>query len=146
MKNCFVRLRIFSDFEFRVSNFLPLFFILVGLSACNYDQTEIEEMHELRGRYVAPAFDGEAAIIEHEAIPGGMDAMRMSMRVADPEAWSNLQPGKAIVFELIATEDEVYVQNPSVLPDTTTLFIPSEMPSEMEPPAVESAPADSSGT
>ena len=97
------------------------------LTACEAPPEETA-VYELRGRYIAPAFNGEAAIIEHEAIPNGMQAMRMSMRVADHAEWTGISGGNAVQFDLVTTSDDlVFIRNPILLPDTTTLMIPSDM-------------------
>ncbi|MEM1127214.1 MAG: copper-binding protein [Bacteroidota bacterium] len=80
--------------------------------------------YEVRGRYVSSAFEGQAVILDHEPIPGVMEAMRMSFRVHDPDAWEALPEGAPIVFTLIDAEVGYVVLRPQALPDTTTLDLP----------------------
>ena len=54
----------------------------------------------VRAVYVEPQFDGQAALVDHEAIPGRMDAMRMGMRVATPGAFDGVAPGTAVRLTL----------------------------------------------
>ena len=54
----------------------------------------------VRGVYVEPQFDGQAALVDHEAIPGRMDAMRMGMRVQDPGAFDGIAPGTPVRLTL----------------------------------------------
>ena len=54
----------------------------------------------VRGVYVEPQFEGEAALVDHEAIPGRMDAMRMGMRVEEPGAFDGIAPGTPVRLTL----------------------------------------------
>lgn len=54
----------------------------------------------VRGVYLGPAFDSAAAVVDHEAVPGVMDAMRMQLRVADRAELRGLRAGDKIRFTL----------------------------------------------
>jgi protein SCO1/2 len=79
--------------------------------------------YTVRGVYVAPQYEGQAALIDHEHIPGYMDAMRMALKVEDPAALEGLDPGAKIAFELVVTDDDQYIRALQRLPDSTTLHL-----------------------
>ena len=74
---------------------------------------------DVRARYVGPAFGGEAATVEHEAIPGRMPAMRMALAVADPALLDGLAPGALVTLRLDSARLQVVGVEP--LPPGTTL-------------------------
>ena len=61
-------------------------------------------VYHARGRVVAVSFSkagrGVSVVVDHEDIPGLMDAMRMEFRLASPELVGGLHPGGAIAFDL----------------------------------------------
>lgn len=73
----------------------------------------------VRGVYVEPQFDGQAALVDHEAIPGRMDAMQMGMRVQDPGAFDGIAPGTAVRLTLDSASLAVVAAEP--LPAGTPL-------------------------
>ncbi|MDT0630682.1 hypothetical protein [Rubrivirga litoralis] len=54
----------------------------------------------VRGVYVGPQFEGQAALVDHETIPGRMDAMQMGMRVEEPGAFDGIAPGTPVRLTL----------------------------------------------
>ena len=54
----------------------------------------------VRALYVGPQFEGEAALVEHEAIPGRMEAMRMALLVEAPGAFDEIDPGSPVRLTL----------------------------------------------
>ena len=78
-----------------------------------------------RGVYVGPQYGGQAAVIDHEAIPGTMEAMRMTFRLEDPAALDRLAPGDKVAFDLVETESGYVARHLDRLPDTTTLALPA---------------------
>ena len=65
------------------------------------DETDVS--YTVRGAFVRSVYDGQAALIDHEAIPDVMPAMRMEFRVFDPALVADLEPGDKLRFRL---EDE----------------------------------------
>lgn len=53
--------------------------------------------------------ESSTAIIEHEAIPGYMEAMTMPFRARKPEVLRDLTEGDAISFRLFVTEEESWI-------------------------------------
>lgn len=78
--------------------------------------------YEVRGRVVAFAFGGEAVVVDHEDIPGYMEAMRMSMRPEERTMLDGLEPGDLITFRLVLPEDgSPYIDQIEALPPGTQL-------------------------
>ena len=73
----------------------------------------------VRAVYVGPRFEGEAALVDHEAIPGRMDAMRMGMRVETPGAFDGIAPGTAVRLTLDSLSLAIVGAEP--LPEGVTL-------------------------
>lgn len=73
----------------------------------------------VRAVYVGPRFDGQAALVDHEAIPGRMDAMRMGVRVGTPGAFDGIEPGTAVRLTLDSLSLAVVAAEP--LPAGTAL-------------------------
>ena len=57
----------------------------------------------VRGKVVA--VDGAQVTLDHEAIPGFMDAMTMPYKLKDPSVVSELHPGDRITATILATPD-----------------------------------------
>ena len=63
-------------------------------------EPEVPPPVEMRGVYLGPRFDGEAASVDHEAIGDRMPAMRMDVRVGDPSVLDGVAPGDTVVFRV----------------------------------------------
>ncbi len=100
---------------------------LVSTSGCAEEATP-ETVYTVRGIYIMPQFDGAAAVIEHETIPGVMEAMRMTMKLADPAALEGLAQGDRIQFEYVVTERDRFIRALEKLDPTTALDVPSLQP------------------
>lgn len=97
--------------------------LLVGCGGA--ESPPAEPTYATRGVYVGPQYGGQAAVIAHEAIPGTMDAMRMTFRLDDPAVLDTLRPGDKLAFDLVDTERGYAARNLERLPDTTTLVLPA---------------------
>jgi protein SCO1 len=53
--------------------------------------------------------DGTRVTIKHEEIPNYMPAMTMPFNVRDPREIKDLQPGDAVTFRMLVTEDESWI-------------------------------------
>lgn len=60
---------------------------------------------EFRGRGTVLGIEGERVLLNHDEIPGFMDAMSMSFEVRDPALLEGLEAGQAVTFRLITTDD-----------------------------------------
>jgi protein SCO1/2 len=79
------------------------------------------ESHPVRGRVVRVEAGGRLLAVHHEAIPGEMEAMEMTLPVADPAQASGLEPGDAVRFELVVTERGAHADRIERLPPDTPL-------------------------
>ncbi len=104
------------------------------LTACAGDAPETQtaeapeasgETWTARGVYLGSRFEGQAATVDHEAIPGFMDAMQMDFLLASPEAIDGLAEGDKVSFRLDYNGSRVVASGFQPLPDTTTLALAS---------------------
>jgi len=66
-------------------------------------------LFEGRGVLRGLSEDGRTAVLEHQAIPGLMEAMTMGFPLRDPGLASGLKAGDSVAFTLDVTEDEMTV-------------------------------------
>lgn len=64
----------------------------------------ISKTFKIRGKIVAVDFAASKITLDHEAIPGFMDAMIMPYKVADPSIMSELHPGDRITADVIVDQ------------------------------------------
>ena len=102
---------------------LPLFIAACGDEAPKHS----EEVYVVKGRYLSTDLRGESISVVHETIPGVMNAMRMSLRIDDPNVSDGLQTGDVIRFDMIRTGAGWYARNIEVLPPDTELDLPEEL-------------------
>ena len=93
----------------------PLFVLafLFLLTACKVEELPRSSMTSvlhrppvtfpIRGKVVA--VDGAQVTLDHEAVPGFMDAMVMPYKLKDPSVASELHPGDRITATILATTD-----------------------------------------
>jgi protein SCO1/2 len=82
---------------------------LITLSACKKSssapQQSATQQYPVRGVVVSVDTAGGEIVLNHEAIPGLMEAMTMSYKVEDPAAFSELHPGDRITATLECEQD-----------------------------------------
>ena len=109
-----------------------LFFLasLIGLalwsSACGGEDGVDVRTYNVRGVLVGTQYGGQAAVINHERIPGYMDAMQMALRVGEAGALAGIEPGAKIRFVLVVTDEDAYIENIEALPESTMLNLAAE--------------------
>ena len=84
----------------RPAGLLAALFVLLAAAGC---AEETAEIYEVRGRVVGPAFGGEALVVDHEEIPGYMEAMRMTLRLCE-EGAAAVPDGTPVRFDLRVPE------------------------------------------
>ena len=77
--------------------------------------------HAVRGQVAQVLDDGARIVVDHETIPGYMDAMRMTLAVADPSQGRALESGDKIRFELVLAPDGTVVEKIEALAPETKL-------------------------
>ncbi|MFO8030789.1 MAG: copper-binding protein [Cyclonatronaceae bacterium] len=112
-----------------MNNRMPLIFLMILLpwfgTACGGDEPAAEvEVYEVKGRFLSMDMRGESISVVHETIPDVMNAMRMSLRIDNPEVAEELETGDVIRFDMVRTEAGLYARNIEVLPPNTELDLP----------------------
>lgn len=91
---------------------LVQFALLAALVACGSREPASSQDPETSGKEKVTYFDGTGTVwellenhvrIEHDAIPGFMDAMTMSFEVADPSLLERVEPGMDVSFRVVVT-------------------------------------------
>jgi Cu/Ag efflux protein CusF len=92
---------------------------LLLLGACG--GREEAESYTARGRVARVVDGGRSLAVDHETIPGYMDAMRMTVPVQDATQARDLQPGDKITFQLFVSGGRAVIGSIEKLPDDTEL-------------------------
>jgi hypothetical protein len=93
--------------------------LLLLTSSCR-DDAPLETYH-VRAEVVRIEYGGLALRVDHEPIPGVMEAMRMSLRLQSPEDARELKPGDKIRFTYVVKEEGTYIRDIERLPSGTEL-------------------------
>jgi protein SCO1 len=86
---------------------------LVALAGCRSGQTAAShssspadfKVYKLRGKVVATDAGKGEVTLNHEAIPGFMDAMTMPYKLKDANTLSELHPGDVLTADLLVSQD-----------------------------------------
>jgi Cu/Ag efflux protein CusF len=112
----------------RLILFILIAAVPVFLTACGDDEpTPAEDVYEVKGRYISTDLLGKSISVIHETIPEVMNAMRMSLRIDDPDVADGLETGDVIRFDMVRTEAGWYARNIEVLPPDTELDLPEDL-------------------
>lgn len=76
-------------------------------SGCHSSQKKATQEYPIRGFIVSVDPTGQSVVLNHEAVPGLMEAMTMSYKLEDPSVASELHPGDKITATLAADHDAV---------------------------------------
>lgn len=113
----------------------------VALSACSKTQapkaSDGAKRFELKGKVVSADQAEHKVTIEHEEIPGYMEAMTMPFTLLDDWVYSELKPGALIQATLVVDQNRSWLENPTV----TSIVDPSLVGNEIET-GVEPKPGD----
>jgi protein SCO1/2 len=77
------------------------------------------QVFEVKGVVKELKPNGRTAVIAHESIPNYMDAMTMDFDVKEKRDLEGIKPGDAIVFRLVVTKDDGWIENVRKLPPMT---------------------------
>ncbi len=83
------------------------------------------KVFEVKGRLKSITADRQTAVIEHETIPSYMPAMTMPFTVKNPDEMKALQPGDAIAFRFVATEDDFWIEQVRKVSDDSVARSPA---------------------
>ena len=86
---------------------------MAALAGCHRQQNGAEDsaatssykVYKLRGKVVASNSATGEVTLNHEAIPGFMDAMTMPYKLKDPSILSELHPGDVITADVLVSQD-----------------------------------------
>lgn len=89
---------------------LLAFFLLAGCHGGRNASTPASaaqnvKVYHLRGKVVSTDAAAGAVTVDHEAIPGFMDAMTMPYKLKDPGLLSTLHPGDLITADVLVSPD-----------------------------------------
>jgi len=82
-----------------------------GLAACKHQQDANVKRYHLVGKVVALDQRGSSVVVDHQAIPGFMDAMTMAYPVRDPHILDPLGVGDEITADVVVATDGAYLDN-----------------------------------
>ena len=82
-----------------------------GPAACKKSQQENVKRFHLVGKVVAVDAQGSSVVVDHEAIPGFMDAMTMAYPVRDVKVLTPLNVGDEITADVVVASDGAYLEN-----------------------------------
>jgi protein SCO1/2 len=88
-------------------------FVLLMTVGCRSAQKPAAgpEQHPIRGKIVSVDVPGQTLTLDHEAVPGLMEAMTMEYRVQDPAVLGEVHPGDRITATLLADRDAAGIRN-----------------------------------
>lgn len=93
----------------------PAIFILLGIflisAGCNSKPAQPSQRFHLRGKVVSVDVGNHSAAIDHDAIPGFMDAMTMSYPIPDKKVLSTLKPGDEITADVVVIDTVPHLEN-----------------------------------
>jgi protein SCO1 len=95
-------------------HFTLFIFVIFALAACQKPQTtptsSDAKRYPFKGKVVSVDKEKKKAKIDHEAIPGYMEAMTMDFPIKEDWVWENLAPGAEVRAELVvdSAADEPY--------------------------------------
>lgn len=79
----------------------------------------------VRGVIKEIKIDGKTAVIQHEEIPGYMEAMTMPFQVKNATELADLVPGQKVTFRMIVTDKEGWIENVTVTGGAPEAIAPS---------------------
>jgi protein SCO1 len=90
---------------------LVVVFFIVGLAACKHQEDANVKRYHLIGKVVAIDARGSSVVVDHQAIPGFMDAMTMAYPVRDVRILKPLEVGDEITADVVVASDGAYLDN-----------------------------------
>lgn len=94
--------------------FLLILFSVLLFTACQKAETQTAsteaKRYSLKGKVVAVDKAKKKATIDHEEIPGYMDAMTMDFPIREDWVWEDLNPGADIFAEMVVDTDGYWLE------------------------------------
>jgi protein SCO1 len=82
-----------------------------SVTACKKQQAENVKRYHLVGKVVAVDAQGSSVVVDHQAIPGFMDAMTMAYPVRDVKILAPLNVGDEITADVVVGAEGAYLEN-----------------------------------
>jgi len=98
------------------------------------DESRVQR-YELKGRIVSFNKAQQQVVIQHEEVPGFMEAMTMPFTLREDSAFDVMRAGDQIQATLVVDEERTRLENPiitQVIPTATATGTPAEGPTEPE--------------
>jgi len=92
-----------------------MYLLAVFLAACNPKIESTIHRYKLKGVVVSVDLQSHYATINHEDIPGFMDAMTMAYLVKDDKAFAELAPGDQITADVVVANQQSWLENIVIL-------------------------------
>src|SRR5579862_4607612 len=94
---------------------LAMLFAVLGMAlmlmACHSQAPLPEQRFDVRGKVMAIDRNGGTVTLQHEAIPGYMEAMTMDYPLKDKWVFDVLKPGQTIQARLVVATDRAWLEN-----------------------------------
>lgn len=90
---------------------VALITLLLATGACQHKPEANAKYYQLKGTVISVDVGHEQVIVDHEAIPGFMEAMTMSYGVKDDAGLKTLKPGDRITARVVVTSDDMWLDN-----------------------------------
>jgi protein SCO1/2 len=113
-------------------------FVLVFAPACGKNPST--KHYEMHGKIMAVDLMGKELIVEHDAIPGFMEAMTMPYPVSSPALLQQVKPGDEIKADLAVRSDFVVIDKLDVLKKATPGSTPAPKTQMHTPQTGEAVP------
>ncbi len=124
-----------SNFKFPSSHFTRIRLLAFAsalslfLSGCTATKDRGDEQrYVLKGKVISVNKPEQTAAIDHEPVPGLMDAMVMDFKIKDKDALDVMEPGAQIQATLVVADEGSWLENPVI-----TKAIPGGAPSTTNP-------------
>lgn len=85
--------------------------LIFSVAACKKQEDINAKRYHLVGKVVEVDARGSSVVVDHQAIPGFMDAMTMAYPVRDPRILSPLGVGDEITADVVVASDGAYLDN-----------------------------------
>ena len=85
---------------------LMLVFVAGFISGCGKGGGDKEKLYDIKGKVLAVDTEKKKVTLDHEEIPGYMQAMEMSFAIADVKVLEGLNPGDQVRGKLKRTAGE----------------------------------------
>lgn len=114
--------------------------LFLAAEACRRQPELHAKYYQLKGKVISVDVGHGQIIVDHEAIPGFMEAMTMSYGVKDDAALSKLKPGDRITARVVATSDDVWLENIVVVKEAAANAPPPKLDPHVPPQPGELVP------